>query len=167
VEGPPEPCSIRAATCDDEPFLAALDADRRADDLGSLPLPAEQVATLLEAQYRARRQGYAAAFPAALDVLAVVDDRAVGRLLVDEGPDGLRLVDVAVLRSHRGRGIGTALVRSVLDRAAPAGRPVRLAAAAHDTRVVAWYARLGFSVTDPGATGGPDLEMTWTPGRVG
>jgi len=159
VKGPSQSLSIRAADAADEPFLRRLDADRRAGDLGSLPLPPAQLAALLQTQFRARRQGYAAAFPDAAEVLALLDDAPVGYLLVDTAPEVVRIVDVAVLRSHRCRGIGTALVLTVLEGVRGAGRPVRLRASAHDARLLAWYLRLGFSVTDRSV---PDVEMTWS-----
>lgn len=157
--------SIRDAVVADDAFLARLYADRRAGDLGTAPLPPEQLAALLAVQFRAQRRGYAAAFPAASDRVALVAGQPVGRLLVDRGPATHRIVDVAVLSSHRGLGVGTALLRLVLDEAAGAGAHVALSAAAHDLRLLGWYRGLGFSVPDIPSTGpgGPDVEMRCPP----
>lgn len=157
------PVVVRRAEVSDESFLTRLGADRRSADLGGLDLPAGQLDVLLAMQNRAQQVGYAQAHPRAQSWLGVVDGEPVGRLLADEGPHEHRIVDLAVLRSHRGRGTGTALVRHTLGRAGAAGVPVRLRAAAHDDRLVAWYRRLGFAVT---AADVPDVEMTWEPRSV-
>ena len=160
MTGQPKKVAIRPASVADEVFLDRLDADRRSAGLGLLDLPADQLDLLVRMQGRGQREGYAGAYPGARNWLAVVDGEPVGRVLVDEGPHGHRIVDVAVLQSHHGRGVGTVLVQQVLGRAGAAGVPVRLRAAAHDERLVAWYRGLGFAVTAPGV---PDVEMTWEP----
>ena len=57
----------------------------------------------------------------------------------------MRLVDIALLPEHRGRGIGGRLVSEVLERAASEGRRVS-AHVAHDNPARRLYERLGFRV---------------------
>jgi GNAT superfamily N-acetyltransferase len=52
------------------------------------------------------------------------DGVPVGRLWVDEWRDQIRLVDIALVAEYRGQGIGSTLLRQVMDRGAAAGKPV-------------------------------------------
>lgn len=133
----------------DDDFLRALEADR----WGAAPGDA-----LVDVQFRARRQGYRSAFPDAQDCLVVVGDAPAGRLLVAVLPAAHRVVDIALLRRYRGRGIGTALMREVQAAAAGAGVPVEVTVLAGESRIVGWYERLGFTSI---AADGVHVRMVW------
>ena len=114
-------------------------------------------------QFAAQTAQYCFAYPDAVDRLLSADGALIGRLLVDEGPDAITLVDIAILESHRRRGIGTGVL---LDLCAGADRrqvPIRLRALAPDSRLRGWYARFGFIET--GVTGG-HVELVRAPQRV-
>ena len=68
-----------------------------------------------------------------------------------------------IVPSAQGRGLGTALVRLVLDEAAGRGLPVRLSVLANNP-ARGLYERLGFQVT-----GGvhPRISMEWSPPTAG
>ncbi len=138
--------TLRPASPADEQFLQDLYADRRRPEVAGLGWPEAAITTFLDQQFRAQRAGYRADFPAADDRIVVEGGTPVGRLLVDRTPDEHRVVDVTVLSRCRARGIGTALMRSVLGEAAVAGVPVRLTARRSDHRLVGWYTALGFRV---------------------
>ena len=139
---------------DDDSFLLALEADRWGAD------PADPLTAL---QFRARRQGYRLQFPDGDDSLVLVDGQPAGRLLVAPRPTAHHLVDIALLRRYRGRGIGTALVGDVQAAAAAAGVAVELTVPAGDVRLAGWYRRLGFL---PAASGPAHTRMSWSPSRA-
>jgi GNAT superfamily N-acetyltransferase len=143
----------------DEPFLHRLYADRRAPELALVGWSTEQCAAFVDMQFRAQQQGYAGAFPDAEHWIVLVDERPVGRLLVDRRQTDHRVVDLVILSEWRGRGIGTALMHEVLDDARVASVPVGLAVAPNEPHLVRWYGRLGFSVVDRG----DGLEMASSP----
>jgi len=151
---------LRAASPDDETFLDALYTDRRAPELAPLGWDEARQRAFLAMQFQAQQAGYAASYPAADHWLVGVGTEAVGRLLVDRGPDEHRVVDVVIRGDHRGLGIGTALMQQVMVDAASASLPVGLSVLAHDARLVAWYQRLGFV---PTGEQGPNLSMVWSP----
>ena len=68
---------------------------------------------------------------------------AVGRLWIDEWRDQIRLVDIALVPECRGLGIGSALLRRVMDRGATAGKPVTIHVEAYNT-ALGLYRRLAF-----------------------
>ena len=68
----------------------------------------------------------------------------VGRVLVWRGPHEHRIVDVAIVASRQGAGIGTDVLRSLAADAAGESKPLRLTVAADNQRARRLYSRLGF-----------------------
>lgn len=148
----------------DLPFLRALYASTREAEFAATGMPRPQVDALLGQQFEAQHAHYRRQFTGA--EFDLVLDRAgepIGRLYLDERDDELRVIDIALLPGSRGRGIGGAILRDVLDRARRAGKAVRV----HVERTNAalrLYLRLGFElVEDRGAY----LLMEWDAGRSG
>jgi ribosomal protein S18 acetylase RimI-like enzyme len=135
---------LRPYRSTDLPFLQALYATTRADEMAFAPWPEEQKAAFLRQQLGARETHYAAEFPAAANDIVTVAGRDAGRLLVDRSGGELRVVDIALLPDYRGQGIGTALMTRLMADAAELGVPVRLHADPHG-RARGLYLRLGFT----------------------
>lgn len=108
-----------------------LDADER------------QIEALIKMQYEMRRIQYEAGYPEAEASIILVEDRAVGRLLIDESDREVTLVDIALLPEQRNSGIGTRLIRQLLDRASTSAKPVRLQVL-KSSPALRLYQRLGF-----------------------
>jgi GNAT superfamily N-acetyltransferase len=151
---------LRPAGPEDDAFLFALYASTRAEELDAWGLAGPQREAFLRMQYLAQQQHYRAQLPRADHRIILVGGAPAGRLLVDRREGELRLADIALLPEHRGRGLGTALVRALLQEAQAAGKPVRLHAL-QGSRAAALYARLGFAA---GGTDGPYVLMEWRPG---
>lgn len=135
---------LRPYQSTDLAFLQALYASTRADELAHVPWPDEQKAAFLAQQLSAREAHYAAQFPTAANDVVTVAGADAGRLMVNRGEDEVRLVDIALLPVHRGRGIGTALMTRLLADAAELGLPVRLHVDPYGT-ARRLYLRLGFA----------------------
>lgn len=134
--------ALRTATAGDAELLRALHRTGAAAELAGLP------EAVLDAQHELRERAYLAR-AGAIDRIVVVDGAAVGRLLTAEADGPVRIVDLALLPEVRGRGVGTAVLRDELDRAADAGVPVVLRAD-RGSRPEALYRRLGFVDDGPG-----------------
>lgn len=80
----------------------------------------------------------------------VAADRDVGLLHVEREPDALFLANVQILPEFQNRGLGSAVVRRVMDDAQAAGVPVRLQVLKSNRAARRLYERLGFEVTDEG-----------------
>lgn len=117
-------------------------------------LPPELREALLDIQFHAQDQQYATTYPGASHDIVVADGVDVGRLIVDESGDAIRIVDVTIHESHRGRGIGSALLGNLIERADRAGRPVCLSVWPTNVAARRLYERLGFTVTVTGGDGG-------------
>jgi len=142
----------------DEDFLRDLYFSTR-EDLNLLPLDEVQKQAFVTMQYAAQKQAYDIQFPGADHDLILSDGIPAGRLLVDRGSNAIYLVDISLLPSYRGMGIGTAIMNELVEEAGSAGTVLRLHvlktnAAAH------LYFRMGFTVT---ADDGLYLEMQKAP----
>jgi ribosomal protein S18 acetylase RimI-like enzyme len=131
----------------DDDWLRELFAQSR-PDLAMLPSDAR--ATLLELQFRAQHQQYAASYPDARHEILVVDGVDVGRLILDRGPHSIRVVDVIVMESCRGRGIASTVLREVIQDAEREQMSVRLAVWSNNLDARRLYERLGFVIVGDG-----------------
>ena len=135
--------SRRPSTPADDEFLYQLYSSTRDDEMALWGAPADQQAAFLRMQFDAQRAHYGRHFSLADHEIITIDGQPVGRILVDRSRDELRLVDIALLPEHRGSGIGSVLVRELLDESVATGKPVR-AHAFKPSRAVDFYERLGF-----------------------
>lgn len=107
--------SLRAASADDEPFLRGLLAQVRATEFALLP--AALAADLLRQQREAQRVSLLARTDGREEIAVDAEGRPIGRLATAIDDDALRLVDLTVDAASRGRGVGTQLLRMVIERA--------------------------------------------------
>ncbi|MBV9747638.1 MAG: GNAT family N-acetyltransferase, partial [Acetobacteraceae bacterium] len=70
--------------------------------------------------------------------------RPIGRIVVDRPGGLLHIIDQAIVPELRGRGIGTAIMRALMDEARAANIPVRLEVASENDPSMRLYQRLGF-----------------------
>jgi ribosomal protein S18 acetylase RimI-like enzyme len=108
----------------------------------------------LDGQFRAQLASYRARFPGSDHTLICLGGRPVGRLWVARTADELLVVDLALLPASRGSGIGTTLLRGLLDEAQAASVPVRLSVERDNPRAMALYRQLGFR-----PVGGDELRV--------
>ena len=113
---------LRPARAEDRDFLLRVYASTREEELRLVDWGDEQKAAFVRQQFEAQDAYYREHYdPATFDVIEV-DAEPVGRLYVARWEDEIRIIDIALLPEHRGRGIGTALLRALLDEAAEAGK---------------------------------------------
>lgn len=141
----------------DEEFLAALHTAVRGASLAALPLPPSQLHQLLCGQIFAERQAYRADFTEAGHAIVLSAGESVGRIWVHRTEAEVRLVDILLLPSFQGKGIGSALITGLQAEAPP--RPVTLNVLVHNTSAIRLYERLGFRSE---AVTGMHLSMRWT-----
>lgn len=68
---------------------------------------------------------------------------SIGRLYVDRRADEIRIIDIALLPGHRGKGIGASLMRSLINEASGSDRSVSIHVE-HNNPAMKLYRRLGF-----------------------
>ncbi|HLY44148.1 MAG TPA: GNAT family N-acetyltransferase [Stellaceae bacterium] len=100
--------------------------------------------------------------PGVYGVVAEFDGRIAGSNFVDERSPIVGLGPITVDPAAQNRGVGAALMRHMIDRAAERGAPgLRLLQSGYHTRSLCLYTKLGFAVREPIANlQGPPIATT-------
>jgi ribosomal protein S18 acetylase RimI-like enzyme len=138
---------LRPVADADREFLCRLYASTRAEEMAQTGWTEAEVESFLRFQFAAQDAFYRQQFGDASFDLVLEEGIPVGRLYVDRRDDEIRLIDIALLPEHRGRGIGSALLRELLAEAGRAGKPVRIHVEAFNP-AMRLYERLGFRKVD-------------------
>jgi len=117
---------LRPITPEDEPFLAALYASTRAQELALTNWSDEQKAMFCRMQFNAQTMDYQRNYPDASFQIIERDRIAAGRLLVLRDDEKIHVIDIALLPEHRGAGIGTKFLRELQDEARAAGKKLTI-----------------------------------------
>ena len=107
-----------------------------------------------------RRAALRRSFKAAEVNIITLDGADIGWMQVSERDTDYNLAQIQLLAEHCGKGIGTQLIRDLLERARRNRKTVSLSAV-RTNRAIKLYERLGFRIIDPDAT--PIIDMVWKP----
>lgn len=149
--------SLRPITPEEVPFLAAVYASTRWDELAPTGWSDEEKAVFCRRQFDAQSAHYRENYPGASLQIIERDGVSIGRLYVARWEHEIRIMDIALLPEARGTGIGAKLLRELQDEARSAGKSLTI----HVERfnpALRLYERLGFQqVEDKGVY----LLMEW------
>ena len=124
-------------------FLVELYASTREEELAHVAWDDGARRAFIEHQFAAQDAHYRGNYPgASLDVIEV-DGIAAGRLYVHRGESDIRIMDIALAPSFRGRGIGTSLLRGLMDEADSSARKLSIHVEMNNP-ARSLYDRLGF-----------------------
>jgi ribosomal protein S18 acetylase RimI-like enzyme len=161
---------LRAETPADIDFAASLYASTRQAELAAVPWSDAQKADFCRMQFNAQHTHYTNQYPGVQFLILERDgERAgerIGRLYIEQTPVALLLMEITISPEQRGRGIGSAITRALLQHAQENALPMHL----HVEPVnpaKRLYERLGFRdvetrgfytfmVCDPGAAQRPN-----------
>jgi GNAT superfamily N-acetyltransferase len=151
--------SLRPATPGDRDLLYCIYASTRTDEIGLTDWSESQIADFFTQQFTAQDTYYREHYPGAIFNLILLADDPIGRLYIHRRPDEIRVMDIALLPSHRNRGYGTALLRDLQTEATAASKPLTIHVEQFNP-ALHLYTRLGFR---PIAEHGVYLLMEWRP----
>jgi GNAT superfamily N-acetyltransferase len=149
----------RAVKPEDQGFLIELYKSSRGDDLRGLGWDEQRISEFLEMQYEAQQNFYRTDHEHAADELIMIDDKPIGRLLIESRAHEIRCIDLALLPGYRERGLGTGIIQKLQERARSAKKPLRLQVIRF-SRAVSLFDRLGFVRTSETGT---HFQMEWMP----
>lgn len=149
--------SLRPISDVDLPFLNRLYHTTRDYEMALVDWSEEQKDAFLTMQFEAQHRHYQIHYAdAAFDIIEL-GGRPIGRLYLQRREDEFRVVDIALLPKYRRRGIGSYYLKSVMEKAAEQGLPVRIHVE-HNNPAMGLYLRLGFVQID---TNGVYHLMEW------
>jgi GNAT superfamily N-acetyltransferase len=128
---------------DDGDFLLSVYASTR-PDLAGLGWPAKQQDALIRMQFDAQARHYRESFPDAIYLVICAGGEPAGRLIVSHADDQILIIDIALLPEFRRTGIGSGMVRQLLDQADASRLPVRCHVL-HDSTARRFWERAGFA----------------------
>ena len=131
-------------------------------EFAAIGLPQPQAEALVQMQWRGRTLTYANQYPGAEDwTISLEDGTPIGRYLLQKTPQGLRMVDFAILPEWRGQGIGTQVLQQLIHNTATNGAVFSLRVEKNN-RALNLYKRLGFTIVSSDEI---SFEMEWKPER--
>ncbi|MES2441064.1 MAG: GNAT family N-acetyltransferase [Verrucomicrobiota bacterium] len=141
------PVSLRPVTVSDTDFLAAVYASTREEELRVTDWTEERKREFCRMQFTAQDAHYRQHYPTAEFRVIETGGVAVGRLYVDRWQQEIRIMDIAILPEHRGKGIGTRFLLELRHEAAAVGKSLSI----HVERLnpaLRLYERLGFRMIE-------------------
>ncbi len=151
--------TYRNASSEDAEFLFELYASTRTEELNAWGWDSQQQEAFLKMQFHAQQTSYQNQFPNSSYQIVLMQELAVGSMLVIRNEAEIRLADIALLPEYRDRGIGGYLIQNLLVEATLAGKPVRLQVIQFN-RAIQLYQRLGFSKVGDNGT---HFLLEWQP----
>jgi ribosomal protein S18 acetylase RimI-like enzyme len=155
-------CKLRPTTPADEEFLFRVYASTRADEMARVDWNDAQKDAFLRMQFNAQHQYYVENYIGAEFSVIVQNHQAVGRLYIHRREHEIRIMDIALLPEYRKQGIGSSLIRDILQQ----GAEGQLAVTIHVERfnpALRLYERLGFRQKEDK---GVYWLMEWMPGHT-
>jgi RimJ/RimL family protein N-acetyltransferase len=143
---------------EDDAFRFQLFCDSRLPEWYAVALDPAVRAQLMRHQFEGQTATYAARFPKARFDIIEMAGEPVGRIVVNRLGNMVHIVDHAIVPSLRNQGMGTAIMRALMDEAARAAQPVRLKVASSNDPSLRLYLRLGFV---PIASIPAYIELEW------
>jgi ribosomal protein S18 acetylase RimI-like enzyme len=151
--------TLQDVALDDREFLREVYASTRAEEMAMVPWSQEQQRAFLDFQFNAQDVFYHERFPHAQYSIILQDGEPIGRLYILREDKEIRMIDITVLPQYRGRGIGSFLIRGLLDEGKRTGRVVQIFVESFN-RSRSLFERFGFSVV---REEGINLLFAWQP----
>lgn len=135
--------TLRAEREADLDFLRSLYARVRAHELAPVPWSDEQKRSFTDAQFDLQHSHYREHYPGAEFLVVEQAGLPIGRLYLCVFPREIRVMDIALVEASRNAGIGSQLMRALIDLADAQARDVTLHVEP-DNPAQRLYRRLGF-----------------------
>ena len=143
----PAKVTLRPVGPDDYDFLVEVYGSTRAEEMALVPWTDEQREAFVRSQFAAQQDHYAKKYPTASHDIIMSDNRPVGRLYVARLDQEIRIVDLTLLPAERNAGIGSYLIKQLLNEANLSGKVTRIYVEEFNPSL-RLFERLGFSPSE-------------------
>ena len=151
---------LRPVTAKDESFLKRVYAQSREPEMQSSGWSVSQQKGFLDSQYTLRAMSHATQYPRAEHQIILLKSRRIGTLLHQIESAQLNLIDIALIKTERGNGIGSQVIISLCEKAQTLSMPVHLFVQADNLSAMKLYEKLSFTRS---RITGSHYEMIWVP----
>ena len=128
----------------DEEFLLAVYTSTRADELAQVNWAPGQKEVFVRWQFDLQRKEYDSRYPQARYQVVLVNNQPAGRIWIGEDETQIRLLDIGLLEQFQNSGVGTILVKELIEEAAKKDKPLRHMVFVLNNNAHRFYERLGF-----------------------
>jgi len=152
--------TLRPITPEDLNFLCQVYASTRQEEMALVTDWSEaQKTAFLKMQFNAQHAHYTEHYARAQFQIILLEGMPIGRLYVDRRTKEIRIVDISLLPEYRNQGIGSGLLKEILNEGAQASLPVTIHVEMFNP-ALRLYDRLGFhQIADHGVY----YLMEWKP----
>jgi len=158
----PQGISFKAITSFDKEemaFLCQLYATTRWDEVQQAPWTDEQRTQFLKQQFEAQHQHYQSHYPHSEFLIIEKHNEKIGRMYIDRDESSICLIDIALLPEYKYKGLGTILLRELLEEAQETNKKIVLHVEKFNP-AYNWYLKHGFEqIEDKGV----HQYMEWRP----
>ena len=158
----PVSVSLRPVTDADREFLVAVYGGTRAAELAQVDWDQGQKEAFVRWQFERQDEEYRQRYPDARYSVILADGVPAGRIWIGVDDKQIRLLDIAIVPQFQNRGVGTYLLRQLMDEATETNKVLRHMVFVLNDNAHRFYERLGFVVIED--LGGYK-HMEWVPGQ--
>ncbi|HSE24925.1 MAG TPA: GNAT family N-acetyltransferase [Pyrinomonadaceae bacterium] len=155
----PSNITLRPVVLGDQDFLIEVYASTRAEELAIMPWTDEQRDQFIRSQFNAQQQYYAEKYPTGTHDVILSDGQRAGRIYVARLDQEIRIIDIAVIPAERNRGIGSYLIKQLLEEATGKNKITRIFVEDFNPSL-SLFKRFGFNMIEQH---GFHLLLQWTP----
>src|SRR5262249_48771764 len=157
IPSPAGPVRLRPERDDDRDFRYRLFCDSRQPEF-ALMLPPPVFQQVMAHQFQAQTVSYREQFPRARFDIIELAGRPIGRIVVDRPGTAPDIAAQSIIPELRNQGIGTAIMRALMEEARGSDLPVQLEVASENDPSLRLYLRLGF---EPIETAPLYIRLLW------
>ncbi len=155
--------TFKAISDNDMAFLSELYRSTRWEEVMQAPWDDQQRIDFLSQQFDAQHTHYLSHYPHAEKLLIKKAKQDIGRIYLDRDDVSICLIDVALIPSERGNGLGTLLLKELLEEAQLTDKKVVIHVENFNP-AYHWYIKHGFQqIEDKGVY----QYMEWYPKELG
>jgi ribosomal protein S18 acetylase RimI-like enzyme len=151
---------LRPVGEEDEALLLEIYSSTRADEMALVPWDDVQKKAFLQMQFSAQKNHYRAYFPEARHDMILADEEPIGRVYVDRRETEIRILDITLLPSARGHGVGSQIIQELMKEAADQNKSLSIYVESFN-RSLGLFQRLGFVKMEEN---GASWLMVWRAG---
>jgi len=149
--------SFRPVVKEDEAFLLGVYGSTRAEEIVLTNWDQAQKDAFVRMQFTAQQLHYSQQYSKAEHLIVLLDGLSIGRLYIANIETEFRIIDITILPDYRSAGLGTQILKELMDEAKSMGIPLCIYVESFN-RSHGLFERLGFVKT--GESGYSDL-LEW------